>query len=92
MTLGRLGVWYGLDRLDAAGVRDFARTVERLGYAALWYPEARGYEAMERAFHERDLYVRIAGDTLVVAPPLIATEQHFSEIRDKIAAVLGSLS
>ena len=46
MTLGRLGVWYGLDRLDAAGVRDFARTVERLGYAALWYPEARGYEAM----------------------------------------------
>lgn len=46
MTLGRLGVWYGLDRLDATGVRDFARTVERLGYAALWYPEARGYEAM----------------------------------------------
>ena len=27
-------------------MRDFARTVERLGYAALWYPEARGYEAM----------------------------------------------
>jgi len=46
MTLGRLGVWYGLDRLDGTGVRDFARTVERLGYAALWYPEARGYEAM----------------------------------------------
>ena len=52
---------------------------------------ARGYEAMERAFHEHDLYIRIAGDTLVVAPPLIVTEAQLGEIRDKVAAVLAAV-
>jgi probable F420-dependent oxidoreductase len=49
MTLGRLGVWYGTDRLDGTQLRDFVRTVERCGYSALWYPESRGYESMSLA-------------------------------------------
>ncbi len=53
---------------------------------------ARGYEAMERAFHEHDLYVRIATDTLVVAPPLIASEAQLGEIRDRIATVLQAIA
>ena len=47
--LGRLGVWYAVDRLDAAGIRRLLRTVEELGYSTLWYPEAVGYESLSIA-------------------------------------------
>jgi len=49
MRLGRLGVWYPTDRLDAAGLRALLRTVEGRGYSALWYPESRGYESLSLA-------------------------------------------
>ena len=49
MKLGRLGVWYGTDKLDGSQLRDFVRTVERNGYSTLWYPESRGYESMSLA-------------------------------------------
>jgi probable F420-dependent oxidoreductase len=47
--LGRLGVWYGVDRLDGAGIRRLLQTVEDLGYSTLWYPEAVGYESLSIA-------------------------------------------
>ena len=47
--LGTLGVWYPVDRLDGAGIRRLLRTVEELGYSALWYPEAIGYESLSLA-------------------------------------------
>jgi len=47
--LGRLGVWYPVDRLDGAGIRRFLRTVEEIGYSTLWYPEAVGYESLSIA-------------------------------------------
>ena len=46
MKLGRLGVWYSTDKLSGAELADFAQTVEKNGYAALWYPESRGYESI----------------------------------------------
>ena len=49
MQLGRLGVWYPVDRLKAPELRDFVQQVERLGYDALWYPELRGYELLSVA-------------------------------------------
>ena len=49
MQLGRLGVWYSLDRLDGDGIRQFVGDVEKLGYDALWYPESRGYESLSVA-------------------------------------------
>ncbi len=49
MQLGRLGVWYAVDRLDGAQLREFVGQVERLGFDALWYPEARGYESFSIA-------------------------------------------
>lgn len=52
---------------------------------------ARGYEAMQRAFHEHNLYVRVAADTLVVAPPLICESGDIEEIVLRIRAVLGAL-
>jgi len=53
---------------------------------------ARGYEALERAFFEHDLYIRLATDTIVTAPPLIATESQIGEMRDRIATLLSKLS
>ncbi len=52
---------------------------------------ARGYEAIERMYHEHDVHVRVTMDTLIVSPPLIATEKDFGEIRDRIAAMLAVL-
>ena len=47
--LGRLGVWYPIDRLDGAGLRHLLRKVEDLGYSTFWYPEALGYESLSIA-------------------------------------------
>ncbi len=46
MDLGRLGVWYPVDRLDADQLRAFIGTVEAHGYGTFWYPEAQGYESL----------------------------------------------
>ena len=47
--VGRLGVWYPVDRLNGAGIRRLLRIVEDLGYSTLWYPEALGYESLSIA-------------------------------------------
>ena len=52
----------------------------------------RGYEAMERAFHEHDLMVRGVGDTLALSPPLIVTEDQIGEIFDKVAAIIKAVA
>ena len=49
MKLGRLGVWYSTDKLNAAQLADMMRVVEGAGYSAFWYPESRGYESMSLA-------------------------------------------
>ncbi|HEY0421855.1 MAG TPA: TIGR03620 family F420-dependent LLM class oxidoreductase [Rhodopila sp.] len=50
MELGRLGVWYSPDKhADVAAMGAFVRTVEKLGYDTLWYPESRGYESFSVA-------------------------------------------
>jgi beta-alanine--pyruvate transaminase len=54
-------------------------------------PGAKGYAMIEATFHDADLYVRIAGDTLIVAPSLIATQDHMTDIRDRIARCLMTL-
>jgi probable F420-dependent oxidoreductase len=40
--VGRLGVWTWLDMLSPSQAAEFAQTIERLGYSALWIPEAVG--------------------------------------------------
>ena len=42
MDLNRLGVLAYFDTMTGVEGRDFARTVERLGYSALWVPETFG--------------------------------------------------
>jgi probable F420-dependent oxidoreductase len=61
MKLGRLGVWYSTDKLNAAQAADLMRVVERNGYSAYWYPESRGYESMSLAG-----YLLSKSDKLVV--------------------------
>jgi probable F420-dependent oxidoreductase len=45
MELGKLGVFCFTDALTPAQLTDLAQETERLGYAALWYPEVFGYES-----------------------------------------------
>ncbi len=51
----------------------------------------RAYEAMEKAFGEEDLMVRVAGETLALSPPLIVTESEIGELFVKLARVLKAL-
>ncbi len=45
MEMGKLGVFCFTDALTPAQLTDLAQRTERLGYAALWYPEALSYES-----------------------------------------------
>jgi probable F420-dependent oxidoreductase len=49
MDLGRLGVFCFTDALTPAQLIELAQRTEQLGYAALWYPEALGYESFALA-------------------------------------------
>ncbi|MGE0765534.1 MAG: aspartate aminotransferase family protein [Hyphomicrobiaceae bacterium] len=55
-------------------------------------PGMRGYDAIERMYHEHDLYVRVTGDTLVVAPPLIVSEDQIGEITERITRVIKAVA
>ncbi len=52
----------------------------------------RGYEAMEHAFHEEGLMVRLTGDTLALTPPLIVTEEQIGEIVEKTRRVIRAVA
>ncbi len=51
----------------------------------------RGFEAMERGFHDEGIMFRIAGDSLAMSPPLIVTEKEIGEIVDKVAKVIKAV-
>ncbi len=55
-------------------------------------PGLRGYQAMEETFHRRDVLVRIAGDSIVLCPPLIVSENQIGEIADKVGAAIKALA
>ena len=48
----------------------------------------RAYEAMDRAFRDEGLMIRITGDTLALCPPLIVSEAQIGEMFDKVARVI----
>jgi beta-alanine--pyruvate transaminase len=72
------------------------RTVGLLGAVDLepipGQPGLRGYEAIERMYHDLNVYVRVAMETLVAAPPLISSESDIAEMRDAIAKVLRAVA
>ncbi len=59
MELGRLGVWYAIDRLKGQEIGRFLQTVEASGYDTLWYPEATGFESLAIAGHMLGLTTRL---------------------------------
>lgn len=54
-------------------------------------PGQRGYEGLERAFQEEGLMIRTSGDTLVVTPPLIISEDQVGELVDKLGRVIDKV-
>ncbi|HTP77178.1 MAG TPA: aminotransferase class III-fold pyridoxal phosphate-dependent enzyme, partial [Rhizomicrobium sp.] len=55
-------------------------------------PGRRGYEAIGRAFRDQNLVVRVGGDTIALAPALIASEDDITRMVDGVRAVLMQLS
>src|SRR6201985_2824358 len=52
----------------------------------------RGYDAMVSAFHDNDLMLRIAGDTLALTPPLIISEAQIGEVVEKVGKVIKAVA
>ncbi|NDA46349.1 MAG: aspartate aminotransferase family protein [Alphaproteobacteria bacterium] len=48
----------------------------------------RAYQAMHYAFQDLGLLTRLAGETLVVTPPLIVSEDQIGEIADKVGKAI----
>jgi beta-alanine--pyruvate transaminase len=55
-------------------------------------PGKRGFDALNSAFHDNDLMLRIAGDTLALTPPLIVSEDQIGEIIEKVAKVIRAVA
>lgn len=54
-------------------------------------PGKRGYESLEYAFHDLNMMVRNAGDTIVCSPPLVVSETQVGEIFDKIGKAIRAI-
>jgi len=52
----------------------------------------RAFEAMERAFHEFGLCMRITGETLAVTPPLTISDDQIGELVDKMARTIRAVA
>jgi beta-alanine--pyruvate transaminase len=52
----------------------------------------RGFAALKSAFHDNDLMMRIAGDTVALTPPLIISEDQIGEIVEKVAKVIRAVA
>ena len=51
----------------------------------------RGAHMLDCAFFDEDLVIRAVGDTIVLAPALIASEDDIAAIVDKLALILRRL-
>ena len=55
-------------------------------------PGKRGFDAINSAFFDNDLMLRVAGDTLALTPPLIVSEAQVGEIVEKVAKVIRAVA
>jgi beta-alanine--pyruvate transaminase len=51
----------------------------------------RAYAAMEKAFHEHGIMIRVTGDTIALSPPLIVSEDEIGEIFGKLGKVIEAV-
>ena len=54
-------------------------------------PGCKGYDVLSRAFAEEDLVLRVSGDTVALAPALIASESEIARMVEGLRAVLERL-
>jgi len=52
----------------------------------------RGYDVLERGFHEENVMIRAVGDTLALTPPLIVSEAQIDEIFGKVAKLIRAVN
>jgi beta-alanine--pyruvate transaminase len=55
-------------------------------------PGKRGFDALNSAFHDNDLMLRIAGDSLALSPPLIISEAQIGEVVDKVGKIIRAVA
>jgi beta-alanine--pyruvate transaminase len=55
-------------------------------------PGLRGYRAMEHAFHEENVMIRVTGDTIALTPPLLISESQIGELAEKIARTIQAVA
>ena len=84
MTLKGLPNVLDIRTVGLVGAIDLASRPDAFG--------TRAFEAMERAFHEAGLMVRVTGDTIAVSPPLIVSEDQMGEVVDKLGRVIRAVA
>jgi beta-alanine--pyruvate transaminase len=55
-------------------------------------PGNRGFACLNSAFHDNDLMIRVAADTIALTPPLIVSEDQIGEIVEKVAKVIRTVA
>ena len=55
-------------------------------------PGKRGFEALQNGFHDNDIMVRVAGDTIALTPPLIVSEAQVGEIIEKVTKIIRAVA
>jgi beta-alanine--pyruvate transaminase len=55
-------------------------------------PGKRGMEVMDETFHRQDVLIRIAGDSIVLSPPLMLNENNIGEIVDKVGKAIKAIA
>jgi probable F420-dependent oxidoreductase len=78
MDLGRKGVFWFTDALTSTQLVELAQHTEELGYTALWYPEALGYESFSLGsflLSHTDKLIVASGIANIYARDAAATKQ-----------------
>jgi beta-alanine--pyruvate transaminase len=55
-------------------------------------PGRRAFAAMDRAFHDHGLMMRVTGDTIALSPPLIISEDEIGAIADKLTKTIRAVA
>ena len=53
---------------------------------------ARAYAALDHAFRDQNLMIRITGETIAVTPPLMITAAQIGEIADKLGRIIRAVA
>jgi beta-alanine--pyruvate transaminase len=84
-----------MDLRGLPGVLDIRTVGLTVGIDLASKPDAfgeRAFAAMEKAFHDEGMLIRITGETIAMSPPLIVSEEEIGVIFEKVARVIRAVS